>query len=360
MATKKKQKAWVAPLVFALVIILIAGLIVVDRLDSNGTILRSKTVLKSDNFSVSGTVMEFAVMTTYQNFVTQNQSYLQLFGLDTSKSLSSQKHGDGTWLDFFKESTETVLSQYLVYAEAAKADGMELSDEELANIDRAIESMKTVAKNYGYQNLNAYLASAYGIGVKAKDVKEFYKLATLANDYQSKIYKEIEDAVTDEDIANEYKENPNDYSFVDLISYSDSISIANDLSDAEKETLKGSLMSKFNAIAAGTDAEGIKSGIREYLEEKSMTASLTDSADTVDVEEELAKIEETLSYSGIKPTDAADWVFENIDGVYARNDGDVKVFEQYTERRSYRQRRSKARHIHGFDILCRKSSLRKR
>lgn len=331
MATKKKQKAWVAPLVFALVIILIAGLIVVDRLDSNGTILRSKTVLKSDNFSVSGTVMEFAVMTTYQNFATQNQSYLQLFGLDTSKSLSSQKYGDGTWLDFFKESTETVLSQYLVYAEAAKADGMELSDEELANIDRTIESMKTVAKNYGYQNLNAYLASAYGIGVKAKDVKEFYKLATLANDYQSKIYKEIEDAVTDEDIANEYKENPNDYSFVDLISYSDSISIANDLSDAEKETLKGSLMSKFNAIAAGTDAEGIKSGIREYLEEKNMTASLTDSADTVDVEEELAKIEETLSYGGIKPTDAADWVFENIDGVYARNNGDVKVFEQYTE-----------------------------
>ena len=126
----KKENKWVTPLVTTIVIVFLVGILVLSTLSDNGVILRSKTVLKTDNFKVSGTVMKYAAMSTYNNMVNQ-------WGQEIAQYLQ---------FDNMKDSARTALEEYLVYAEAAKAAGVELDDEALK--EREYDGKWTTPRQY--------------------------------------------------------------------------------------------------------------------------------------------------------------------------------------------------------------------
>ena len=313
--TAKKSKGWVAPLVTALVIILIVGIFVLTYLDDNGIILRGRTVMETENFEVSGTMMKYATMSTYQNFLNSYSDIIQYLGLDTSRSLASQKYGEGTWLDYFRDSAKASLEMTLIYAEAAKAAGVELDEDDIKAIDDTINSISLVAAQNGYTE-KAYLAMLFGKGVNKDDIREFHMLTTLGNKYEDQIAEKVENEVTDEEVNTYYSEHLDDYSFADFLTYSDTLKIDASLSDEEKTALKEEFSAKFDAmLLAQTKTEFLNA----------LTAYLTD-AGVTDIDAKLESAEKTLGKTSVSSSEAAEWMFEIVENAYQRTDGEAKRF----------------------------------
>ncbi len=296
---KKKDNKWVTPLVTTLVIVFLVGILVLTTLTDNGVILRSKTVLKTDNFKVSGTMMKYATMATYNNMVNQ-------WGEEIAQYLQ---------FDNMKESARTALEQYLVYAEGAKAAGVTLDEDDYKSIDDNIAAIEEAAKENGYSK-KAYMAMLFGKGVNEKDMRQFFELALLSSKYETQIYDETTDAVTDEELEAYYKENLDTLAVADVIKYTETLNIDVDLSAEEKEAKKAEFLAKFDAMSTAQSEEEFKTALVAYLTENGDEDPETNANDAYT----------TLSKSQVSLAEAADWLFEMADEAHVRANGDVKVF----------------------------------
>ena len=238
-------------------VILVATLSLVF-IQSSGIILRSNTVMESENYKVSGTMMQYMVNAQYQSFYSNYGVYASSFGLDTTKSLRLQKFdpsnyfvsmflglGDeykdfeGTWYDYFWKTSEEQMKSTLVFCEAAKAAGITLDKDDKAKIDEAIDNlykdMDTInaensdyyEKTYGQKNyvtfdgIKAYLTACYGQGVKISDIRKVLELYSLSEKFYNQASdKMLEDIKADKDgILKFYEDNADDYQKADYLSF---------------------------------------------------------------------------------------------------------------------------------------------
>ncbi len=305
----KKENKWVTPLVTTLVIVLLVGILVLSTLSDNGVLLRSKTVLETQNFKVSGTVMKYAAMSTYNNMVNQ-------FGQEIAQYLQ---------FDNMKDSARTALEQYLVYSEAAKAAGVTLDEEDYKTIDDNVAAIVDAAKANGYST-KAYMSMLFGKGVNEKDMRQFFELALLSSKYESQIYDETENAVTDEEINAHYKENLDTLAVADVIKYTETLKIDVDLAAEEKEAKKAEFLAKFDAMGAAASEEEFKSALVAYLTEKAEADGTLDDEAAASPETQADNAYTTVSKSQVSLKDAAEWIFEMADDTHVRANGEVKVF----------------------------------
>ena len=315
-AKKKKNsgKKWVTPLVTALVVVLIVGIFALTYLTDNGIILRGKTVMETDNFKVSGTMMQYAAMSTYQNMVSQ-------WGEEIAQYLQ---------FDDMKESAKTALNQYLIYAEAAKEAGVALDDEDFADIDANIDAMEEAAAANGYST-KSYIAMLFGKGVNEKDIRDFYELVLLANKYETQIYDETEAAVTDEEIDEYYKENIDTLAVADVLKYSETLTLDASLSDEEKAAQKAEFLAKFDAMGAAANEEELRSALLTYLTEKATEEGTLDDEEALTPEDQVENALVTLTKSQVTLAEAADWHFELDGDAHVRQAGEVKLFVEDDE-----------------------------
>lgn len=181
---------------------------------------------QGDGFTVDAESVDFSISEVnylfrfnYSQFMNQYGSYASLFGLDSSKPLKSQPctmtgEEDYTWFDYFMDSTKNQLKSYAVTAAYAKAAGIELSEDDRAAIEDAVQSLKDGAKENGYSSMNNFLSANYGKGCNeqlfrdilemeytsmavqetimnaedysAQQIKDYY--ATVADDYDNYSY----------------------------------------------------------------------------------------------------------------------------------------------------------------------------
>ncbi|MBQ7384514.1 MAG: hypothetical protein IJV72_06965 [Clostridia bacterium] len=234
--TKKKtgMPLWLKTLIAAVMALVVLCVCVFGILSANGVIMRYRSALKSDHFKVSGNMMSYYYYTQYQSFQSQYSSYMSYFSLDTSKSLKEQQFGDstsgnayetsflgefdGTWHDYFMSKTTEQTEQILIYCEEAYERDITLDDEDIAEIDESLETLKTTAATYGYSP-NAYTANMYGAGVSVNDVKKAMKLSKLAEKCMLELQDEILEGISDGDIQTKYNENKSDFNIIDYSYY---------------------------------------------------------------------------------------------------------------------------------------------
>ena len=185
-------------------------------INNSGLLLHTFNPVTSENFTINGAMMNYFYKTTYYNFVSQMGDYLSYFGLDTSIPLKNQDYLDGTqtWHDYFLSSTTEQAKELLVLAEAAKAAGLELTEEDITAIDESIASLEETAVAYGYTTAASFISAQYGAGVKVKDIRSAMELSTLAGKYSTKISDEI--TITEDEINTYFEENRETYTMVDL------------------------------------------------------------------------------------------------------------------------------------------------
>ena len=284
---KREMPSWAINLITIVVAAIILVSVVLSIMSANGVFPRMQTAMRTENFRVNRNMMTYYFQTQYNNFVSQNSSYLQYYGLDTSLSLKEQyvdTKEDGTqysWFDYMADQTKTQVKQMLVYCEEAQARGIELDAEDEAYVDEQIAALKSYADMYGY-DLNSYIASIYGKGVKKGDVRDAIELSRLASKCTQVLSDEIKAGITDADIDAEYAANAKDYNFVDFLNYSIKVTYDEaaeaelgkaDFTDEEAAAKKDDIIKKYDEmIKAAKDKAAALEGAADEKTFKDLVA----------------------------------------------------------------------------------------
>ena len=261
MKTPKKNNgmpSWAINLIAILVTAVILFSVVLIMMVNNGVFGRMSIAMRSENFKVNRNMMNYYFQTQYQN-IASNEQYAGAF--DQNVSLKdqllpaySEDAPEMTWFDYIMDSTEAQVEEILVFCEEAKARGIELSDEELDDIDKQLATFDTMQASYDY------IGDVYGKGMKKKDLRAAIKLQKLAQKCSDTIGEDIEAGISDENIISKYDENPKDFQSVDYYNYKDTVNFEDaviailgedhDHEDIKSEENKAKIIEKYTEMIA--------------------------------------------------------------------------------------------------------------
>ncbi|MBR7184423.1 MAG: peptidylprolyl isomerase [Clostridia bacterium] len=307
--TKKKttRKDLGLKIFLALTAVLLAVVLLGSLIGSTGILLRMSSPLSSANYSFDGAMLSYIYRTSYMNMLNQLGEYASYIGLDSTKSLKSQMSMDGeqTWHEYFLSAAVEQAKEILVLAEAAKAAGMELTDEDKATVDANFTALEEAAVQYNYPSVSSFIAAQYGSGIKVNDIRKAIELSLLASKYSQQITEGIE--VTDAEIDAHFAEHEADHTFVALRQFTFSSTgalLAEDATDEQINQAKADLKAKADALAACKTVEEFDAYLTQYW--KDMTA------ETGEITEEniASNLEQTKypNYSA-RDTEQGKWAF---------------------------------------------------
>ena len=272
MTKAKKVIGKVVAIVLAVVVCLAA---VYGIFNFFGIPQKVLTAAKIGDERVTVAKYNFYYMDMYLNTYNQSQSYDSQYGAgygamytgyDSSKSPMEQEYPgtledfegeSATWADYFRVQSLKYLQTYLAYAKLAKEAGMSLDEDELADIDEQVESIRSSAESNDY-SLDRYLTKIYGKGVNEKLLREVMAERQLAYKYAQQKQEDVETGVTDAQIEEEYAANPAEYALVTLNGFvvsADTSAIADDATDDEKTAATEAAMADAKAKAEGYAAK---------------------------------------------------------------------------------------------------------
>ncbi len=181
--------------------------------------LKEITVFKTENFEIDGAMLRSIFVdkcTTVSNF----SDYLSI---NWSEPLENQivipsayfqaLFGDiecegKTWLDILWDDTEKEAKDLLAFCEAAKADGFELSSEEISKID---ENIKKILEKETH-----FFERTFGYGITNEDVRKVLLLMSLRDKYIAEESDSILSGITDGDVEAYFKDNEEKYTTDDM------------------------------------------------------------------------------------------------------------------------------------------------
>ena len=188
---KQARNRWIAGILAAVLVVgfvggAVGGIAYSRYINSNSYVLHNTVVAKSDNFTVTKAMMTYFTASTYMNYCSNYEDQLETLGLDTTKPLSSQTCAyDSTisWYDYFIDTTESTVLWMLSFAEQARADGVELTQE---------------YKDLMKETLDATKPEKFGEGLTLDDVQACLELFYLASLQEERV--QAGNAATDAEI----------------------------------------------------------------------------------------------------------------------------------------------------------------
>lgn len=212
-----KAKKIISIVCLILAAVFVIGVVAWSEIYNSGFVQRHTVAAKTENFSVSSTMMNYYTTSSYQSLISGDYAtYLTYMGLDTSVALDQQEYQAGTtWAQYFKDYAKEEVRRMLILCEAAKAAGKSLTDEDYTEIDAAMQSLDTYATAYGYSSTDAFLKANYG--ANAKDIRKCMEYSALAEKYGEEVYDSF--SYEDKDFDNYYSENKDSFHMVDYLMY---------------------------------------------------------------------------------------------------------------------------------------------
>lgn len=173
--------------------------------------------VSTENFSFSRAEVAYAFYQSYNDFKTNNSESVDMYNIDTTATLKDQVyHDDVTWFDYFMDDTLTYVTELCVYCEAAKADGLELDDEDRAQIDASIKTWTDYAENY-YYPIDQLLSDFFNTDVTTGVMKSYMEKEALAMKYYNSMVSEM--TFTDDELAATVEADRDSFYFIDYIKY---------------------------------------------------------------------------------------------------------------------------------------------
>ena len=178
----------------ALILVVAIAFSVVQFISNSG--IREKNTVAA---TIGGTELSNAQFNYYYvdavyEFANQYGAYAAMFGLDLSKPLDEQvvnEETGATWADDFVSSALANAKATYALANEAKANGFELTEDQIASIDNAIAQMEISAMIQGFASGEDYIKAYYGHGASLESFREYSELNTLAQYYYSHYATEL-------------------------------------------------------------------------------------------------------------------------------------------------------------------------
>lgn len=302
-AKKLKLYSTLAVVVLVLLLVFAAYTAISRTIVNSGIRERNTVAVTIGDQEISNAELNYYYLDAVNKFYSQYGSYAALLGLDVTQPLNAQIYSEEerlTWADSFLASAiENVKATYAIAAEA-KANGVTLPEETLAEIDSAMETMEMYATIYGHPNVKSYVKAMYGQGATVESLREYYEINELARYYQSNYYNEL--TYTDAQLREAEKENFDKYS-----SYNYNYYYLNVNRFVEGESENGTYTDEQLAAAAKAAEEAAKEltdGISTVPALDKAIAALAINADSGDV---ASFASENIAYGSI-PADYAAWM----------------------------------------------------
>ena len=198
---KESKKLRLYTIIFAVVIVLMIGIVIATTFLRSG-ILERKTTAATINgdTKISAAELNHYYMDTVNQFMNQFGNYLSLTGLDSTKPLDEQiqdEETNTTWADYFlQDATKRMKSVYAVYNDAV-AQGYTLSDTAKTQLDMTVSNMAAYAKIYGYPDAGSYIKAVYGQGCNEETYRQYAEIQLIASEYA----KDHSESLTYDDAA---------------------------------------------------------------------------------------------------------------------------------------------------------------
>lgn len=297
-------------------ILAIVGGVAYGILDSTGAIARTQTAFKVGEHKISVAEYGYMYYMQYQNTANQAQQSesqygYNMYGFDYNKSPEDQetKDSDGKsvkWSKQLETNTLEYMKEFYAIYDNAIAAGYTVNDEEIADINEQLDSMRQTAAGDGSNanqismSLNAWLKVYYGKGITENFMRKLMEKEMIVQRYSEDKQKEFEDKYTDEALDKEYKEDPTEYDVVDLRIYTFKPEqlTAEDGESTEalakrQEAENAKALEKANALLAEvTDEDSFTKAVEPYIhedDEKEDAESATDVTADAEIKEEPAE-----------------------------------------------------------------------
>ena len=199
--------------VLAVMVVFAIAIGVTRSITNSGVHERNTVALTVGDHEISNAELNYFYMSAINSFNSNYGSYAAMLGLDTSKPLNEQVINNDTGLtwadDFLNTAKDNARSAYAL-ADAAEAAGFTLSEDDLADIDSAINNMKLYANLYGYSSTKDFLKAQYGNGATEESYRQYVTLNALASAYRNSYSSSL--TYTDADLRAAESENYEKYS----------------------------------------------------------------------------------------------------------------------------------------------------
>lgn len=169
-------------------------------------------VAKMNDLELTNGVLQVFYTQQVYEYMQYYSSVLSHLGLDTTKPLSEQicmLDESMSWQDYFVDIAIETWQRYAVLNLMAARDGIEMPD----YLDEALESirleMNTLANQYGYADVNAFLQSTYGANVDIDDYMTYMSIFYYSEYYYS--YKGVQVMPLTADIEAYFEEHQEDF-----------------------------------------------------------------------------------------------------------------------------------------------------
>lgn len=247
--SKTKRTNAVQISIIAVVLLLIVAVFVVN----SNLFYTGVSALDIGGTSYTTAQFNYFYNSAYLSFMTEYGDYASMFGLDTSKPLSSQQYTEEmTWADYFEQSALDTMKQLTFINDEAKKAGFELSQESKDQVAASIEELKSAYAVYGYNSLDHYLTSNYGKGASVEMVEELVTMSAVASEYSQSVVDGYE--YSESELEDYYTENKDTYDFITYRQFFFS-GAADDEAGIDEETAMADAKDKAEAMAKAATSE---------------------------------------------------------------------------------------------------------
>lgn len=193
---KKKAKSNLRWTIGAIAIVLLIAFI----LFINSSFLYTRTTaLAVGDKKYSPAEMSYYYANDYVNYINGDGYYYAVLGMiDTSSGLTGLRSQEcpilesGTWKDYFLQMAEDDMIRVKALTDYAAANGITLTEEEIAQVDDGFAGVDDYAKAQGFSGADGFMAANYGPGVTYAMVRQ----ASLDNTLANKTYEQKQDETT--------------------------------------------------------------------------------------------------------------------------------------------------------------------
>ncbi|MBE6703130.1 MAG: hypothetical protein E7585_06940 [Ruminococcaceae bacterium] len=364
---KKGMPTWAGTAILVAVLAVLILVTTLTALSASGVFGRMRKTAVSENYEITVPMMSYLVSTEYQNLISMYNQYTSGSGSisigageggTALKSNGSYTLNDlreipytavtdekgktvmtSSWFDYFAATAEKDALQILACCEAARGK-MELSQEDIDNIQLELETLEMYANLYG-TTTKGYLRTLYGEGVRLKDVRKMMELTQLAARWSERKADEFLQAVQDGDIDAYYEEHKDEFDlYCDYMGYTFTTTFnpSTKTEDEEKRLENEDLAQKYKdeqgrfagyveELIAATNKEDFTATLKAQLlaEEKIKMAKEKEKEVSELTDEEVAECDKKANIALLTAT------FENIKDNDKSGDLDTWLFESKTE-----------------------------
>jgi hypothetical protein len=217
----------------------------------------------------------------------------------------------------------------VLYSHLAKAEGIELTQKDISDMDKSLDTLRTLAEDNN-MTLNKYLSASYGRGMTEELYRTYLERMAMAGRYETYHREAFE--ISDSDVQSHYDENSRDFDRVTYRQFSVTKRLTDeefDAATAAGENPEETVVTPIGEMTAGDKKAYDKAA--QLADNPELTEeNFNELAMELAVESEKSYYQDNPDYS--KVTDATysssalmDWLFEA-----GRGNGDVTVIDNDT------------------------------